>query len=587
MLDLKKWREIHALAESDPQSCAKELAAIEEASNSPGAEVGENVQIDIAMTCRVHARLWFLEGSLQDEKLQKVLAPIVERYVAKGFSAELLGPFYSNEKKLKSFEQLQKNIKEYAIGPRRRIMFPVVYEKSQLNLTGHLVWADVTVIDLGRLQEDYKEADQQKPTFWPGGVRIAIAPWSFYRYDKSVSEIPVHEALIQIKEPKEVKESLGFLVDFQPLTPDDIRYGEEAKLESLNCPFDLIGGPSVGLALVLAGYTAVHCSMPAPVIATGKMNSDGKIEPVEGTLEKVTAANTFRLNSDVKWKIFVPKGSPKPDGVEVIEADNISELLKPGAGVTDGFDEYIDRLTQPDCEPTHHETWATTRREADAAIATFDNAKGGDTIGVRYVTVPFDCLKGPVSGNDEPGRVAAQWLAWQLDAARAKSTMDLERQIVVALSLHHYRQLVKTLAKKSSEQPAPIPIEAIADWFAAAIRSDYKLQASLNYYRAAFLAALGRKGKLALVVYDRPSIALWNEIARQQELKAYHAMLIALQGLTDGKPLYGGTSRIETFEPQRIVAICSDIYHHNLWTTTIEVVEEIAKDIAKDIELAS
>ena len=83
-------------------------------------------------------------------------------------------------------------------------------------------------------------------------------------------------------------------------------------------------GPSLGLALYLGMVAALHDRpVPEGVLATGTVDQNGKVLPVDGLAEKVRAV------LEQAHRFIVPAGQGLPlAGIEVVEVSTVEEPVR-------------------------------------------------------------------------------------------------------------------------------------------------------------------------------------------------------------------------------------------------------------------
>ena len=107
--------------------------------------------------------------------------------------------------------------------------------------------------------------------------------------------------------------------------------------------------------------------------------------------------------------------------------------------------------------------------------------------------------------------------------------------------------------------------EPWADRIARAIRTEFKLGEALD--SNAIAIALGHVAKLILLVYDEPSLELWEAICRAQGASTLPAIdpgdrrRIRRRSSAPQIPLEGPTARAK---PQAVIFVASDMHHASL-----------------------
>jgi hypothetical protein len=492
--------------------------------------------------------------------------------------ARLQGPHPRAAPEIRSAKEAQQFIDwegKYCVG-RHRLLFPV-YTVSEVPRPfpeapspfrqGALVAAQVSLVE----HDTARVGVGDKP--------FILAPWSWFEWtdersnaDNSFEEMTnrLHAALTVAGTLKK-QESAGrrvFVIDLQLLDPqvDFARAGrseEVLQASAWSCgPFYFsINGPSLSLTLAFSAWAATQHLAVRPLIATGKVLEDSRIDSVGGDNPKCTAIARFLEKSrQEEWLLVFPESWTRlnlrdlPTSYRPAFPKKLNDAFQ-FVYLTDGFDDYRIAIGAQGANPTtrvldglqkNHRLLADAPAELPSdsrGFITDDRAPAEEVRGrlsqwladPKPETAPRDLPPLIVPFDEEKPEIFADWLLQELramwpqcdDPARL-GTLPVVVPVPIAMMVERGETTTRTLA----------------DRLAAAIRRRFQTPTPTPEQMA---IALQRPGKLVLLVYPPASMAWWGELTND----GWDRLWEELRSLTNSGHI--------------VVSICSDLHHRYRW----------------------
>lgn len=232
--------------------------------------------------------------------------------------------------------RLAAGIEQYFAGRRYAVLFPVVSRKSNEsygrdNSHGNLLWARVTLLP--------------RPTAFPS---VILAPWSPFSILGSSTVAKLGSLLTGRAMRQKLglkKGSVAFMIE---LDAD----GLDAR--GLNPPRNIeVEGESLSLSVALAAWAANRRRHLKPLAASAELAAiDGgvKLSHVADLDEKYEAvAKVAKRGKSIQFVVSAEDVAELPaqrTGVDVVGADTWEDLTQPEDLLTDGFDDFRNRLAK-------------------------------------------------------------------------------------------------------------------------------------------------------------------------------------------------------------------------------------------------
>jgi len=212
-----------------------------------------------------------------------------------------------------------------------RILFPVASPGS-----GYVVWARVSAVLKDALDDSFPP--------------VVVAPSTFFEpinddkrsFEDLQRDLP--NALRTFGLEGKATVDCVYVVELIPVRAADFSRDDAVAnrvLAELTPPALQVSGPSLGLAVSLAAWAAAERLSVAPVIASGMIDGNGTVLPVDLVPDKLKGALKFRSDIDPACKILLPAGNSiaVPPGMSAEVAFVDSPEMLPQL-LTDGLDEY-------------------------------------------------------------------------------------------------------------------------------------------------------------------------------------------------------------------------------------------------------
>ena len=467
-----------------------------------------------------------------------------------------------------SVGELSRRVKDDEIGAYL-ILFPTVRDKDLE--CGSIASVHVRVIP---------RLDDEEPV-------LSVAPWSFFDWtigDEEKLQQVLPGALHASGFPAEEVKRWHFVIELSPVgdagCPWDLSAAAKEVLKTLEPKLLSIAGRSLELSVAIAAWAAHSQLSVSPLVATGQLEADGNISVVGGIEPKLGAIQKLK-DAVPHLKMMFPSGNrlgaegvlglPGAQLPDDCYVTSLKELFHRPGLLTDGFDGYRAACA---FEPPIQAEKTSEGRLTDTADLKSRECRLTKADWYRDSTVgDLEVLVMPSFDEQSPEKTALLLAnqAMRLISNNEERGEQGQFPVAIAVSMKtlfdgkDWNHVLADCIERAIEGAAKLANRKDANGNRWVVRTDPEAMA----------IALRKPGKLVLVVYDEPSIVLWNRLGKDdQNFKNYEAGIKALKGLAEQntKDVRRGTN----WAPQQIVAICSDYRHGLLWDHEFNRSHELA-----------